>query len=157
MAENTSTAVSDVHKKIKAAFEAFDYQSNSTVDVREIGTIVYSLGCFPSRTELHDFLTEVGEDHTGCVHLDRFLPAMTEVLMENRFPPVSEVTLLQAFEVLDKEKKGYLESEELTKYLTQEGEPFSQEEMDEMLTALSDNDKNRLYYTDYISQLTSDL
>lgn len=87
--------VSDVHKKIKAAFEAFDYQSNSTVDVRsvglslpppssvmespplcltmdsrksegqlwfvsrEIGTIVYSLGCFPSRTELHDFLTEV--------------------------------------------------------------------------------------------------
>lgn len=27
---------SDVHKKIKAAFEAFDYQSNNTVDVRSV-------------------------------------------------------------------------------------------------------------------------
>lgn len=29
------------------------------------------------------------------------------------------------FKVLDKEKKGYLESEELTKYLTQEGKASS--------------------------------
>lgn len=29
------------------------------------------------------------------------------------------------FEVLDKEKKGYLVSEELTKYLTQEGKASS--------------------------------
>ncbi|TNM90384.1 dynein regulatory complex protein 8 [Takifugu flavidus] len=144
----------DVHKKIKAAFEAFDYQSNHTVDVREIGTVVYSLGCFPSRPNLHDFVAEVGEDHTGYIHLDKFLPAMTKVLLEHRFPPISAVILLQAFKVLDKEKKGYLESEELTKYLTQEGEPFSQGEMEEMLTALSDND--HIYYADYISQLIFD-
>ncbi|XP_044037377.1 dynein regulatory complex protein 8 [Siniperca chuatsi] len=159
MAENRQSAetiVSDVHKKIKAAFEAFDYESNNTVDVREIGTIIYSLGCFPTQADLHDFIAEVEEDHTGYVHLDRFLPAMTKVLLEHKFPPIPEDLLLQAFEVLDKEKKGYLGPEELTKYMTQEGELFTQEEMDEMLTALADQEKNLIYYKDLISQLTID-
>ncbi|XP_029000110.1 dynein regulatory complex protein 8 [Betta splendens] len=157
--ENKQTAgylVSDVHKKIKAAFEAFDYESNNTVDVREIGTIIYSLGCFPTQKDLHDFIAEVEEDHSGYIQLNRFLPAMAKVLLENRFPPIAEDLLLQAFEVLDKEKKGHLEPEELMRYMTQEGEPFTQEEMDEMLTALADPETNYIYYKDLISQLTID-
>ncbi|KAG8001459.1 EF-hand calcium-binding domain-containing protein 2, partial [Nibea albiflora] len=83
---------------------------------REIGTIIYSLGCFPSQTDLHDFIAEV----------------------------------------LDKEKRGYLEPEELTKYMTQEGELFTQEEMDEMLTALADPEKDLIYYKDVLDQLIID-
>nr|XP_046239998.1 dynein regulatory complex protein 8 [Scatophagus argus]XP_046240009.1 dynein regulatory complex protein 8 [Scatophagus argus] len=153
---NAEGIVSDVHKRIKAAFEAFDYESNNTVDVREIGTIIYSLGCFPTQADLHDFIAEVEEDHTGCIHLDKFLPAMTKVLLEHKFPAVPEDLLLQAFEVLDKENKGYLEPEELTKYMTEEGELFTQEEMDEMLTALADHENNLIYYKDLINQLTID-
>ncbi|XP_044216548.1 dynein regulatory complex protein 8 [Thunnus albacares] len=159
MAANKQSAevtVSEVHKKIRAAFEAFDYESNNTVDVREIGTIIYSLGCFPSQADLHDFIAEVEEDHTGYIHLDKFLPAMTKVLLDHKFTPIPEDILLQAFEVLDKEKKGYLKLEELAKYMTLEGEPFTQEEMDEMLTALADNEKNQIHYRDLISQLTID-
>ncbi|XP_059211704.1 dynein regulatory complex protein 8 [Centropristis striata] len=158
MAEKQSADVtaSDIHKKIKAAFEAFDYSSNNTVDVREIGTIIFSLGCFPTQADLHDIIAEVEEDHTGFSHLDKFLPVMTKVLLEHKFPPIPEDRLLQAFEVLDKDKKGYLEPEELTKYMTQEGERFTQDEMDEMLTALTDREKNLVYYKDLISQLTID-
>lgn len=36
------------------------------------------------------------------------------------------------------------------------GEPFSQEEMNEMLTALADQENNHIYYKDFISQLTVD-
>lgn len=36
------------------------------------------------------------------------------------------------------------------------GEPFTQEEMDEMLTALADHEKKHIYYRDLISQLTID-
>ncbi|KAF0043338.1 hypothetical protein F2P81_004675 [Scophthalmus maximus] len=147
------STVSDVHQKIRAAFDAFDYEANSTVDVREIGTIIYSLGCFPSQKDLHDFIAKVEEDHTGYIHLDKFLPAMTKVLQEHKFPPISEDLLLQAFEALDKEKKDYLDPEELTKYMTQEGEPFTQEEMEEMLTALADH-RNQIHYKDVVSQMT---
>ncbi|XP_029354746.1 dynein regulatory complex protein 8 [Echeneis naucrates] len=157
MAESKQSAeLTEVQKKIRATFEAFDYEFNNTVDVREIGTIIYALGCFPSQKDLHDFIAQVEEDHTGWIHLDKFLPAMTEVLLEHKFPPIPEDLVLQAFEVLDKEKKGYLDPEELTKYMTQEGEPFTQVEMDEMLTAHADHEKNCICYKDLISQLTID-
>uniref|UniRef100_A0A8C2WAV3 EF-hand domain-containing protein n=1 Tax=Cyclopterus lumpus TaxID=8103 RepID=A0A8C2WAV3_CYCLU len=126
------------------------------VSPREIGTIIYSLGCFPTQADLHDIIAEVEEDHTGCIPLDKFLPAMTKVLLEHKFPPIPEDLLLQAFEVLDKQKKGYLEPEELTKHMTEEGELFTQEEMEEMLTALADHKNNYVYYKDLISQLTID-
>ncbi|XP_020794619.1 dynein regulatory complex protein 8 [Boleophthalmus pectinirostris] len=154
--QNTEPMASDVVKKIKAAFEAFDYKANNTVDVREIGTIIFSLGCFPYQADLHDFIAQVEEDHTGYVHLEKFLPVMTKVLLEKKFPPVPEDRLLQAFKVLDKEKKGYLEPEELTKYMTQQGEIFTQEEMDEMLTALTDQKNNVIYYKDLIDELAID-
>ncbi|XP_054626835.1 dynein regulatory complex protein 8 isoform X3 [Dunckerocampus dactyliophorus] len=118
MAANVRSA--EVDKKIRAAFEAFDYQSNQTVDVREIGTIIYSLGCFPTQADLHNFIAEVEEDQTGYIHLDRFLPAMTTVLLEHKFPPISEDVLLQAFEVLDIEKKGFLDPDDLSQYMTEE-------------------------------------
>lgn len=44
----------------------------------------------------------------------------------------------------------------LTVSLFNVGEPFSQEEMNEMLTALVDQDTNHIYYKDYIGQLTVD-
>ncbi|XP_019747036.1 dynein regulatory complex protein 8 [Hippocampus comes] len=154
MAVNAQSA--EVEKKIRAAFEAFDYQSNGTVDVREIGTIIYSLGRFPSQADLHNFIAEVEEDQTGYIHLDRFLPAMTKVLMERKFPPICEEVLLQAFEVLDKEKKGFLDPDDLSQYMMEEGEAFTQEEMDEMLTALTDHETNLIYSKDLLNHLILD-
>ncbi|XP_073683705.1 dynein regulatory complex protein 8 [Garra rufa] len=81
---------------------------------------------------------------------------MTKILLERKFRPITEDLLLQAFEVLDQQKKGHLEPEELTKYLTQEGEPFTQEEMDEMLSAAVDPDKNVILYKDFVSMMTFD-
>ena len=40
--------LAEIEKKITEAFEIFDHENNKTVDVREIGTIVRSLGCCPS-------------------------------------------------------------------------------------------------------------
>ena len=69
----------------------------------------------------------------------------------NRYQPCSEEVLLKAFEVLDEEKKNHLTSEELKKVLMEEGEPFSQEEMDEMLQAAVDPDKGTILYKDFVT------
>ncbi|XP_046887255.1 dynein regulatory complex protein 8 [Hypomesus transpacificus] len=155
--DSAEAIVSDVHKKITEAFDVFDHGFNKTVDVREIGTIIRSLGCFPTEGELHDVIAEIEEEEpTGYVRFEKFLPSMTKVLMERRFRPIPEDLLLQAFEVLDQQKKGYLEPEKLTKYMTQEGEPFTQEEMDEMLSAARDPDKDVVFYKDFVSMMTVD-
>ncbi|KAL4623871.1 EF-hand calcium-binding domain-containing protein 2 isoform X2 [Arapaima gigas] len=153
--ENEEAVIAEIHKKIGDAFNVFDNESNKTVDVREVGTIIRSLGCFPSEAELHEIIAEVEEEETtGYIRFDKFLPMMTKVLMERKFRPIPEDVLIQAFEVLDQEKKGYLDAEELKKYMTQEGEPFSQEEMEEMLSAALDSKENIVFYKDFVSKMT---
>ncbi|XP_014635084.1 PREDICTED: EF-hand calcium-binding domain-containing protein 2 [Ceratotherium simum simum] len=150
-------AVAEFHKKIKEAFEVFDHESNNTVDVREIGTIIRSLGCCPSEGELQDLIAEVEEEEpTGYIRFEKFLPVMTKVLLERRYRPIPEDTLLRAFEVLDPAKRGFLSKEELIKYMTEEGEPFSQEEMEEMLSAAIDPEANSIHYKDYITMMVID-
>lgn len=71
-----------------------------------------------------------------------------------RYKPSPEDQLLRACEVLDQDKKGYLSQEEITRYMTEEGEPFTQEEMDEFLSAAVDPDRGVVLYKDYVSLLT---
>ncbi|XP_063775834.1 dynein regulatory complex protein 8 isoform X1 [Pseudophryne corroboree] len=152
--ETAEALVSDLQKKITEAFEVFDHESNKTVDVREIGTIIRSLGCCPTEGELHDMLAEVEEEEpTGYIRFEKFLPMMTKVLLERRYRPIPGDVLLRAFEVLDDKKKGFFTKEELIKYMTEEGEPFTQEEMEEMISAAVDPDKNIVPYKDYTAMM----
>ena len=41
---SSDTLTADVQKKVLDAFEVFDHEQNKTVDAREIGTIIRSLG-----------------------------------------------------------------------------------------------------------------
>ena len=44
---HTSDSLSpEVQKKVLDAFEVFDHEQNKTVDAREIGTIIRSLGAY---------------------------------------------------------------------------------------------------------------
>uniref|UniRef100_A0A803JCU3 EF-hand calcium binding domain 2 n=1 Tax=Xenopus tropicalis TaxID=8364 RepID=A0A803JCU3_XENTR len=148
--EAAESLVTDLQKKITEAFEVFDHECNKTVDVREIGTIIRSLECCPTEGELHDMIAEVEEEEpTGYIRFEKFLPMMTKALMERRYRPIPEDILLRAFEVLDEKKKGYLTREELVKYMTEEGEPFTQEEMEEMVSAAVDPEKNVVPYRDF--------
>ena len=81
---------------------------------------------------------------------------MTEVLLERRYRPIPEDILLRAFEVLDPAKRGFLSKDELIKYMTEEGEPFSQEEMEELLSAAIDPESNSIHYKDYIIMMVID-
>ncbi|KAM3625330.1 uncharacterized protein V6R79_010475 [Siganus canaliculatus] len=163
MADNKppSTAeatVSDVHKRVKEAFEVFIIDNiSNVVPVSEIGTIICSLGCFPTEADIRDVIAEVkDDDDQEFIHLDKFLPVMTKILLDDKFPPIPEDRLLRAFEVLDKDKKGFLQVEELTALMTQGDEPFTEEEMDEMFKAHADPEKKVIYYKDVINQLTVD-
>ncbi|KAH3853176.1 dynein regulatory complex protein 8-like [Dreissena polymorpha] len=155
--DNADSLVADIHKKITEAFDLFDHESNKTVDVREVGTIIRSLGCVPSEAELHDMLHEIEEEEpTGYIRFEKFSIMMTKVLIERRYKPTPDDQILRAFQVLDTEGKGYLTVEELTKYMTEEGEAFNQEELEEMLSAAVNPDKGNIQYKDYVSEMSQE-
>ncbi|ORY46926.1 EF-hand [Rhizoclosmatium globosum] len=119
-------------RKIKSAFTVFDQTSNGTCDVREIGTVIRSLGVNPSEEQLRE-----------------------KIFSSNAAIRNDEEEIYRAFLALDAEKKGFLLPDDLKRFMMTEGEPFSQEEMDEMLAACTDTSDNRVYYEDFVSLLAA--
>ena len=71
--------------------------------------IFRSLRLCPTESEVNEIVTETEDEAaTGFVRLDRLLPVLTKVLLDKKFRSAPETTLLQAFETLDVDKKGYL-------------------------------------------------
>lgn len=70
-----------------------------------------------------------------------------------RFQPATPAQLLEAFHILDPEKKGYLDKEHISTLMTQDGEPFTQDELDEMLEIAIDPNTQTVPYEYYINQL----
>lgn len=71
--------------------------------------IFRSLGLCPTESEVNEIVAETEDEAaTGFVRLDRLLPVLTKVLLDKKFRSAPETTLLQAFETLDLDKKGYL-------------------------------------------------
>ncbi|KAL2917259.1 hypothetical protein HK105_203324 [Polyrhizophydium stewartii] len=139
-------------KKIKRAFETFDLQNNSTCDVREVGTIIRSLNIYPSEEQLHGWIKEMEEDEpTGYITFQKFSKTALRILSSNAHVRDDDEKLFRAFQILDAEKRGYLLPDELRSFMTSHGEPFSHEEIEEMLTACTDPAENKVYYEDYIA------
>lgn len=149
--------LNDLREKVQDAFKAFDHENNNTVDVREIGTIIRSLGCVPTEADLQDIFSQLEEeDLPGLIRLEKFVELMVQVLQEKKYPPSTEQMLNYAFQILDKKKLGYFTPEQLQKILTQEGEPFTQEEMDEMLSASTNPETNTIVYKDLVALMFQD-
>ncbi|RZC42030.1 EF-hand calcium-binding domain-containing protein 2 [Asbolus verrucosus] len=144
----------DLERRIADAFEVFDHAGNKTVDVREIATIVRALGCCPTEAEIQEILMAVeNPESPGSVHLSNFLPYMCQIVTEHKYQPASPAQLLEAFQILDSDKRGFLTKEHISTLMTQDGEPFTQDELDEMLEIAIDPHTQTVPYEYYINQL----
>lgn len=75
----------ELEKRISDAFCIFDHHGDKTIDVREVGTVLRFLGCAPSEQEINEIITATEtEDSSGEVHLTKFLPHVSQLLMEHK-------------------------------------------------------------------------
>lgn len=70
-----------------------------------------------------------------------------------RHEPATPEELLQAFRTIDPEGHGYVTLEAISTLMTQDGEPFTQDELDEMLETALDPHTQTVPYEYYINQL----
>ncbi|XP_025193374.1 dynein regulatory complex protein 8-like [Melanaphis sacchari] len=133
LSSSTSTCTAAA---IADAFDIFDHSGNRTIDVRELGTVLRYLGYVPSQADLRELAVNV-EDHeaTGTVHLAEFLPYVENAISEYKYQPASASELLSAFRALDPERTGTISRECMESALRHDGEPFEDEELEEMMSA----------------------
>ena len=81
---------------------------------------------------------------------------MVTTMIENKIVRDDENKIKKAFQVIDVEKKGYLEPEKLAGLLTTLGEPFSQEEIEEMFSFAVDPERGVIICDSYAAILAND-
>ncbi|KAI9004170.1 hypothetical protein BC832DRAFT_76381 [Gaertneriomyces semiglobifer] len=150
--------------RINKAFAVFALGENDApgegsnkmlIDVREIGTVLRSLGICMSEEELKGWVAEMQEGATseqlGYVTLEKFTSLALRI-MPSRIRD-DEEKLFRAFQALDSDHKGYLLPEQLSQHLSTEGEPFDKEELEEMLRACADPTDGKIWYEDFVTVL----
>ncbi|EDQ89010.1 uncharacterized protein MONBRDRAFT_37236 [Monosiga brevicollis MX1] len=149
-AEPVHPETAKLHLAIASAFKVFDHQSDNSIDVRELGTVVRSLGCVPSEVELREIILECEEEEpTGFITYERFEPVMTRILEKKQFHCDELERLREAFAVLGGSDDGTIDAQEIIKTLTEEGEPLTQDEIDEFMAAAMDPNTKQIFFEEH--------
>ncbi|CAG9815805.1 unnamed protein product [Phaedon cochleariae] len=162
----------DLEQKLADAFEIFDHAANKRIDLRDVSTIIRGLGCCPAEEDLQKMAAAMEDpDAPGQVHLSKFLPHVSQLIFEHKFRPATPEEILEAFRTLDVEGHGFLTKQETTRVhsramsqpftdtlyipvlMTQYGEVFNDEELQEMLELAVDPHTGNVTYEYYVNQL----
>jgi Ca2+-binding EF-hand superfamily protein len=147
---------------LQTAFALFDRDANGTCDVREVGTIVRSLGVSPSQRQFASMLEEMEDDEpTGFIRFDKFEKVVLPVIVENEYKGEmvarhSEDELLRAFKALDPEGHGWISADTFRELMSTTGEKLTSEEIEEMMNVCIDPETGNVVYDEYCSILAED-
>ncbi|XP_043526950.1 dynein regulatory complex protein 8-like isoform X2 [Frieseomelitta varia] len=140
-------------KRLCEIFDVFDITKTGEIDVRDLGTVIRALGCVVTEAELQEIQVEVEDVVNNSVPLNKFLEYITKAINERKFKPAEPEDLLKAFQLLDPENRGYIMREDLEKAMMEIGEPFSKEEINNMMAIACDPETKRINYEHYINLL----
>ena len=100
-----------IDDKLLSSFRLFEREGTAMCDVREIGTIVRSLGLNPTEEQLSKMIEGMEDaESTGFIVFERFSGVLRPVLLTWEFQGTlmvrdSEGLILAAFRVLDNKRK----------------------------------------------------
>lgn len=149
-------------RKIEEVFSSFERENSRSCDVREVGTIIRAMGINPTEAEVLGIIETVEEaQSTGFIQFDKLKTVLVDILLTNEFKGQlmvrdSEETIVKAFELLDRDKKGYIEAEYLREIITTMGERFNNDEMLEFINSAADPETGFIYYEDYAAVLATE-
>lgn len=139
-------------KKVSAAFDIFDSDHNGTVDVREVGTILRSIGLYPSEAQLHTIILELQHDEPSMfVNRTSFLPVCCRLVANNEITGPTPEDLASAFSVLDPNNTGFLEVDQLRVYLSTAAERLSADEVENFIAFATDAETGLVDWRSYVT------
>lgn len=150
-------------QKLADILQLFEHEDRrGLIEVRDVGTIVRGMGLNPTEAVVARIIERIEEpEATGFVSGAKLSDVIMQMVMSSEFEGTiqareTEATIIAAFELLDRDRRGYLEAAYLKEVLTTMGERFNHEEMLEMINAASDPETGHVYYEDFAVLLASE-
>mmetsp|Transcript_123378 Transcript_123378/g.349528 ORF Transcript_123378/g.349528 Transcript_123378/m.349528 type:complete len:161 (+) Transcript_123378:71-553(+) len=117
-------------ENLKDGFALFDKDADGVITIRELGTLMRSLGQNPGEAELETMVNEVDADGSGTIDFPEFLSLMA---IRGRTNASEEDVLMDAFKSFDKDEVGFITEENFISVMTTFGEKMSPEEVGEVI------------------------
>lgn len=115
--------------EFKEAFLIFDKDGDGSISMRELGTVMRSLGQTPTEQDLKKFIDDIDEDGSGTIDFKEFLNLMAKSIQNKD----SESVFIDAFKVFDMNGNGTISATELKYVLANTGEKLTEEEIEEII------------------------
>ncbi|XP_060072888.1 calcium-binding protein LPS1-alpha-like [Ylistrum balloti] len=132
------------YEELREVFSLFDKDGRGTIDSRELGTILRSVGHNPTEAEVMACINEVDPDGRGIDFSD-----FKSVMMSRAGIQDSNEELHESFQVFDREGNGFIAESELRHVMTNLGEKLTDEEITEMLVEAGVDGEGQINYEEY--------
>ena len=104
-----SSLTEEERRLFRENFDAFDTNGDGRLDVKELITVLRSLGFHMTEKDAEAVLQESDRDGSGYIEFDEYLQLITTHMKE----PYTEEELKEAFSIFDLDKSGTISSSEL--------------------------------------------
>lgn len=137
--------------EFKEAFQIFDKNGDGSITVKELGTVMRSLGQNPSDEEIQKMINEVDEDKSGTIDFNEFLGLMAKKMKESN----TEDDLLEAFKVFDRDGNGKISAHELRYVMMSAGEELTEADIADIIQSADTDGDGYIDYQEFVRLLMS--
>ena len=134
-------------KLMKEVLDLYDPDNEGYVKSRDIAKILRAMGRTLEDDDEQNFLQAADPDNSGKISKDNFL-ATVEAMFSLAKEEVNE--LLEAFKVFDLKNTGKISVKNFKKVLTDIGQEFSEEEVDDILKYIDIDKDGNIKLKDFI-------
>ena len=137
--------------EIKEVFAMFDKDKSGSVNLKELGCILRTLGQMPTEDELTEFFHEADTDNSGTVEFPEFVT----LVARQRCDPKEEMRL--AFEAFDENGDKLISRDELRKFLSNAGEVFDECEFEKIMDEIDCDGDGFINYEEFVNMIVYDI
>ena len=136
--------------EFKNAYREYAPDDAYPLKSHELGLVLRTLGYYPSDADLKKLIEEYDSESMGWIEIGSFLPMMAKLVKE---PKVTNEDIRKAFRFFDKKSNGFVSAEEMRHILTEVGDCFTDEEMQEFLKYAMVDEDGQVNYEDFIARM----
>mmetsp|Transcript_22051 Transcript_22051/g.55340 ORF Transcript_22051/g.55340 Transcript_22051/m.55340 type:complete len:148 (-) Transcript_22051:169-612(-) len=129
------------------AFSMFDKNNDGNVDERELGFLMRYLGQNPSEGEVLEMMKNFGSGNV--MSKNNFMAMMTQNFRQCD----TDTSIIEAFQVFDKDGRGFINTTELRHLLTNMGEKLDEHLVESMMRDSIASDEGNIDYKSFVATM----
>ena len=136
--------------QIREAFNVFDKDNDGFITLKELGTVMRSLGQNPTETELHDIIKQYDRDESGTIDFIEFFDLMYKKMKETEM----EQEILEIFEALDRDGNGVLSGQEIQSVMDLVGVHLTNDQVAELIKQADLDEDGCLNFSEFFRMMS---